>query len=229
MSKENSSGGFKFNGWGTAGIAALLVVGGFFAKNYFNSPSISITGNNNQNAGRDINTNTTTVYGSADSLLVVPAKSPTITAVREPVSSSVSVFDYALQVVEPPILLKPMLQTTPDSKASYNVVGVQRGKEYTLNFVVNYRSIKPTKYYANVVPDSENRELWSRAHMDNISVTGRALQGDGSMRFSLRGVAPTESGLYQREVTMGLMDYENWQTQGSLVHYSFPFLLSVGN
>jgi hypothetical protein len=227
MSKESSSGGFS--GWGTAGIVALLVVGGFFARNYFNSPSISITGNNNQTAGRDINTNSTTVYGSADSLLVVPSESPTITAVKEPVSSSVSVFDYALQVVEPPILLKPMLQATPDGKGSYNVVGVRPGEEYTLDFVVNYRSVEPTKYYANIVPDSKNPELWSNAHMDNISVTGRALQGNGVMRFSLRGVAPNEPGLHQREVTMGLMDYENWQTEGSLVHYSFPFILAVGN
>ena len=204
MSKSNSGG---FSGWGTAGVVALLVVGGFFARNYFNSPSISITGDNNQTAGRDINTNTTTVYGSEDSLLVVPSESPTITAVREPVSSSVPVFDYALQVVEPPILLKPMLQEAPDGQGSYrNVVGVQPGEEYSLELVVNYRSIEPTKYYANLVPDSKDPELWSGAHMDNITVTGRALEGDGVMRFSLQGVAPAEPGLYQREVTMGLMD-----------------------
>ena len=41
MSKGSSSGGFY--GWGTVGLIALLVVGGFLARNQFTN----VNGNNN--------------------------------------------------------------------------------------------------------------------------------------------------------------------------------------
>lgn len=162
------------------------------------------------------------MYGSTDTLLVTPASSPTVTSSTKPQSSTAPATDYALQVVEPPILL----QEIKEGKA-ISVVAVAPGKEYKLDFVINYKSQTPTKFYANIVPDSQNAELHSKAHLDNVSVTGRALQGDGTMRFSLRGKAPLEKGAYQREATLGLMDYQNWMNQPPFVSYAYPFVLSV--
>lgn len=98
MSRESKLGGFS--GWGTAGVIALLIAGGIFARNQFSIPSISINGNNNETAGREINKNTNTVYGSTDSLLVVPSSSPTVTSASKPEMSTALASEYAPQVVE---------------------------------------------------------------------------------------------------------------------------------
>ncbi|HBL14019.1 MAG TPA: hypothetical protein DD379_22025 [Cyanobacteria bacterium UBA11162] len=228
MSKGSTSGGFS--GWGKTGIVALLVVGGFLARNQFNSNNTTtVTGDgNNTNVQGGIHNNTnnttnnTTVYGSADTLLVTPASSPTVTSSSKPESSTAPASEYALQVVEPPIILKPIQQGN-----FINGVAVAPGQEYKLDFVINYKSRTPTKFFANILPDAEDPKLHSKAHLDNISVTGRALQGDGIMRFSLRGKAPLEKGVYKREVTLGLMDYENWMIQPPFVTYAYPFALFV--
>lgn len=229
MSKGSSSGGFR--GWGTAGVLALLVSGGIFAKNYFNSPTINITGNNNDTAGRDIDksnrsstTTNMTVYGNADSLLVVPASTPTITSFAKPESSTALASEYALQVTEPPILLKPMREND-----SINYIAVAAGQDYKLDFVVNYKSKTPTKFYANILPDAESRDIttYNKSHLDNVTVTGRSLEGDGTMKFSLRGKAPTKKGAYERSVSIGLMDYKNWMKQSPFVTYMYSFAIIV--
>lgn len=92
---------------------------------------------------------------------------------------------------------------------------------------VNYRSQTPAKFYANLKPDVGDPTMRNKAHLDNISVIGRALQGDGTMKFSLRGKAPMERGEYRREITLGLMDHEKWMMQPPLVHYSYPFVIVV--
>jgi hypothetical protein len=224
MSKGSTSGGFS--GWGKAGVIALLIVGGIFARNQFNSNNTTtVTGDGNitnLQGGIHNNTNNNTVYGSTDTLLVTPASSPTVTSFAKPESSTAPASNYALQVVEPPILL----QEIKEGKA-ISVVAVAPGKEYQLDFVINFKSKTPTKFYANILPDAQNNELHSKAHLDNVSVTGRALEGDGTMRFSLRGKAPLEKGAYKRDVTLGLMDYQNWMTQPPFVSYAYPFVLSV--
>lgn len=222
MSKKSSLGGFS--GWGKVGLVALLVVGGFLSRNQFNSGNTTtVNGNsNNTNVQGGIQNNSTTVYGSADTLLVIPASSPTITSSPKPASSTKPTSEYALQVVEPPILLKPIQQGN-----FMNVVGVAPGQEYRLDFVINYKSRTPTKFYANILPDSNDSKLHIKAHLDNISVTGKALQGDGTMRFSLRGKAPLEPGVYQRGVSLGLMDYKDWMKQPPFVVYGYPFALAV--
>ncbi|WP_293329669.1 MULTISPECIES: hypothetical protein [unclassified Microcoleus] len=224
MSKKSSSGGFS--GWGKVGLVALLVVGGFLARNQFNSGNTTTVNGNSNNTnvqgGIHNNNNNTTVYGSADSLLVIPSSSPTITSSPKPASSTKPTSEYALQVVEPPILLKPIQQGN-----FINVVGVAPGQEYKLDFVVNYKSRTLTKFYANILPDAKDAEQHNKAHLDNISVTGKALQGDGTMRFSLRGKAPLKRGEYERAVTLGLMDYQNWMKQPPFVTYGYPFVLSV--
>lgn len=237
MSKESKSGGFS--GWGTVGLVALLIAGGIFARNQFSSPTISITGDNNETAGRDINKNTNTnVYGSTDSLLVAPSSSPTITSIVKPVEATAPTSEYALQVVEPPIIANPIRKTLPkgtivngtplpEAVVFTSPLGLMPGEEYRLDFVVNYRANTPTKFYANIVPDSKDPEMHNKAHLDNISVIGRALQGDGTMRFSLRGKAPMERGDYKREITLGLMDHEKWMMQPPFVHYSYPFVIVV--
>lgn len=237
MSKESKSGGFS--GWGTVGLVALLIAGGFFARNQFSSPTISITGNNNETAGRDINKNTnTTVYGSTDSLLVIPSSSPTVTSVVKPEMSTAPASEYALQVVEPPIIANPVRKTLPkgtivngtplpEAAVFTSPLGLAPGEEYRLDFVVNYRSQTPAKFYANLKPDVDNPTMRNKAHLDNISFIGRALQGDGTMKFSLRGKAPMERGKYRREITLGLMDHEKWMMQPPFVHYSYPFVIVV--
>jgi hypothetical protein len=211
------------------------------SKNQFNSPTINVTGNGNDTAGGTLDKSThtnTTIYGSTDTLLVVPSSSPTVTSFAKPQSSTTLPSEYALQVLEPPILLKPMQEPipkgtivngTPISKDMVRVNGIELtpGEEYKIDFVVNYKSKTPAKFYANILPDAEKPETHRKAHLDNISVVGRALQGDGAVRFSLRGKAPMEKGIYAREVTLGLMDHQNWMTQPPFVTYSYPFAISV--
>jgi hypothetical protein len=220
--QKSSSGGFNI--WGTAGIVALLVVGGFFARNYF----INVNGSNNQIAEggiRNTTTNNTTIYGNPGTLLVIPSESPTVTSPSKPVEANAPASEFSLQVLEPPVIANPSAGVSPDGKYIVkNVVRVAPGQEYKLDFVVNYRSKSPTKFYANLKPDVDNSEMYRKAHLDNVSAIGRPLEGDGTLRFSLRGIAPREIGSHDREITMGLMDYKNW---GPIVHYQFPFILVV--
>jgi len=237
MSKESKSGGFS--GYGTVGVIALLIAGGIFARNQFSSPSISVNGNNNETAARDINKNTnTTVYGSTDSLLVVPNSSPTVTSAGNPKMSTAPASEYALQIIEPPIIANPVQKTLPkgtivngtllpEAAVFTSPLGLIPGEEYRLDFVVNYRSQTLTKFYANLNPDVDDPTMRNKAHLDNISVIGKALQGDGTMKFSLRGKAPMERGKYRREITLGLMDHEKWMMQPPFVHYSHPFVIVV--
>ena len=63
MSKGSTSGGFS--GWGKAGVIALLIVGGIFARNQFNSNNTTtVTGDGNitnLQGGIHNNTNNNTV------------------------------------------------------------------------------------------------------------------------------------------------------------------------
>ena len=213
-------------------VVGLLVIGGVFARNQFNSGNTTIAGNNNNThvrGGVNNTTNNTTVYGSTDSLMVVPSSSKTVSETVAPESRTKPEDDYALQVTEPPLVVQePRTIETNNGLIRYRgIESVPAGEKYKLDFAVDYRAATPSKFYANLVPDSRDPNLHHIAHLDNISTAGRALEGDGSMRFSLTGTAPSEPGTYHRSITMGLMDHERWMELPTFVNYQFSFILIV--
>lgn len=112
------------------------------------------------------------------------------------------------------------------------IFSVPKAKQYKLELVVQYNAPTPCKFFANLDPDVENRELHRLgAHFDTVVAYGSPVVGSGQLVFSLCSIAPSpswfQSKKFPKQIRIGLMDYENWMTQNPFCMRSYNFTLKT--
>lgn len=176
--------------------------GGKGSTNYQSKGNITIT-----NKPTTINH-----YGSTETMWIGQSDKPTISNnILEGNNPG-----YFLELVQPVFVIEEggYITCLPDSS-------------YKLEILVNYTSKTETKFYANILPDAENYLLHHLAHKDNVKCLGRPLIGFGYVKFQLTGTAPKEPGTYEREVNIGLLNFEDWRNSEVLFSKFNKFKLVV--
>jgi len=117
------------------------------------------------------------------------------------------VFSYSLSIIQPIEL----------EKGTY-VLNVPKAGQYKINFIVEYVTPTPCKFFANLYPDARDRELHSMgAHFDTVNSYGAPVSGKGELVFTLCSMAPSPSWFqnkkFPKQIAMGLMDYDQWMTK----------------
>ena len=95
----------------------------------------------------------------------------------------------------------------------YSFVVTSNG-EYEIEVTVYYNASTNCKFFANLYPDVEDRDLHAKgAHFDTARSFGVPITGKNKFKFSLRVEIPPAGSIQKKtpkKIAMGLIDYKNW-------------------
>jgi hypothetical protein len=129
--------------------------------------------------------------------------------------------DYSLSAFQP-----------IDLEKSEFILTVPKSEKYEIQLIIEYMAPTPCKFFANLYPDIENRDLHRLgAHFDTVSSYGSPVSGNGKLEFALYSIAPSPSWLqskkFPKRIVIGLMDYEKWMTTPPFCTREYSFTLKT--